>query len=68
MDVHILGGCNFLEKQASYCGNLGRPIKMKNGKNNVLQCAHTPIFSLKCPYRCVQCPDGKTAQKCVLEG
>ena len=37
---------------------------------------NTPIFGLKCPYRCVQCPDGrvlgwsgwKTAQKCLLEG
>ena len=37
---------------------------------------NTPIFSLKYPYRCVQCPDGrvlgwsgwKTAQKCLLEG
>ena len=37
---------------------------------------NTPIFGLKCPYRFVQCPDGrvlkglhwKTAQKRFLEG
>jgi len=37
---------------------------------------NTSIFGLKCPYRCVQCPDGrvpgwsgwKTAQKRLLEG
>ena len=79
--MYNLRGVNFLQRQASYCGNLGmthKDEKCQNQCSTVYMCmrVNTPIFGLKCPYRCVQCPDGrvlgwsglKTAQKHLLEG
>ena len=79
--TYILRGVNFLQRQASYCGNLGMTHKDEKWQKLYSEIyahsrVHTPIFGLKCPYRFVQCPDGrvlkglhwKTAQKRFLEG
>ena len=76
-----LGWVDFLQKYASYCGNLGMTHKDEKWQKLCSKIyarlrVHTPIFGPKCPYRFVQCPDGrvlkglhwKTALKRLLEG
>ena len=53
-DICILRGVNFLQRQASYCGNLGMTHKDEKwqklcSKIYARSRVHTPMFGLKCP-------------------